>query len=276
MNKTLIAAGGALLLVAACGGLRPVAPSAAAVGVADTASADDPLTLLERACLDDPMNAAHWARLAAALDGVGQRARAARLYQQAASLSVHDARRDYALLRSSAAISTRASTGVEEKVPIATPWADARSGVDPYAAMPRTQVQPLGAALVQLVRLPALAASSSASAPSSALAPVSAMASTPSTHGLARLEISNGNGVTGAAARLARTLDSERLQTVRLTNVKDFNEPLSRIEYAPAQQAAAHALSQRLEVPLAPGRTPSARADLRIVIGHDARQRQFK
>ncbi|MET0268362.1 MAG: LytR C-terminal domain-containing protein [Duganella sp.] len=260
MNKTLLAAGGALLMVAACGGLRPVAPSAGSVAAAAassasaSASADDPLTLLERACLDDPMNAAHWARLAAALDGAGQRARAARLYQQAASLSAHDARRDYALLRSSA--------------PAVMPSADVRSGVEPYATMPRTQVQPLGAALVQLVRLPAPAAA--------APIPASSPDPAPSISGPARLEISNGNGVTGAAARLARTLDSDQLQAVRLTNVKDFNEPLSRIEYVPAQQAAAHALSQRLAVPLAPGRTPSARADLRIVIGHDARQRQFR
>jgi hypothetical protein len=94
---------------------------------------------------------------------------------------------------------------------------------------------------------------------------------------LVRLEISNGNGVTGAAGRLARSLGVEGLKTVRLTNMRNFDEPLSRIEYRQEQQQMAESLSERLGLPLKPKSDASPRADMRIVLGHDATQAgQFK
>lgn len=86
-----------------------------------------------------------------------------------------------------------------------------------------------------------------------------------------RLEISNGNGVAGAAARLARSLDGEGVKTVRLSNLRPFAEPQSRIEYQREQQKMAQALARRLNLPLQPARGTTAYADLRIVLGHDAR-----
>lgn len=115
--------------------------------------------------------------------------------------------------------------------------------------MPRTQVRWLGPALVEVLRTGAVAAS-----------PV-----------LVRLEISNGNGVTGAAARLARSLELDGLKTVRLSNVRPFVVPLSRIEYRAEQKDAAQVLAQRLNLPLQQRGTTSAYADMRIVLGHDAR-----
>ncbi|MRW91080.1 hypothetical protein GJ699_13875 [Duganella sp. FT80W] len=112
--------------------------------------------------------------------------------------------------------------------------------------MPRTQVRRLGPALVEVLRIPA--------APD-----------------LVRLEISNGNGITGAAARLARSLDVDGLKTVRLSNVKPFVVPNSRIEYQHDQQKMAQALSLRLKLPLQQRRNSIAYADMRIVLGHDAR-----
>ena len=132
MNNTSIAAAVATLglLLTACGGLHTAATSAA-----PAASETDAITTLERACLDEPLNAAHWARLAAALHADGQRARATRFYQQAATLSAHDARHDYALL---------AAAAKTADVPVA---ASIAAGVD--ATLPRTEVKQIGAAMVQ-------------------------------------------------------------------------------------------------------------------------------
>lgn len=251
MNKTSIAAAIATLglLLAACGGLHPGTTS-----VAPAATTTDAMTALERACLDDPLNPAHWARLAAALDADGQRARATRFYQQAATLSAHDARRDYALLAAAAK-------------PAEAPAA-ASTVADVDATLPRTQVRQVGAAMVQVERLPAVVPSvvaSSTAAPSPSTLSVTLSDADP-----VRLEISNGNGVAGAAARLARTLDVDGLKTTRLTNVKNFNVLRTRIEYPHAQQRMAETLSQRLGVPLKVRRENAARTDLRLVLGHDA------
>jgi tetratricopeptide (TPR) repeat protein len=281
MNQPLIAAAAtAGLLMMACGGMRTSAPATNATTatnatIAARAAPEDAITALEQACLLDSTNAANWARLATALEADGQRERATRFYQQAATLSAHDARRDYALVghaRAGAVVRTAAlpalNDGAED---------------DAYAGMPRTQVQKIGAAMVQIVRLPpaavavaTLPAASAASAVSATSATSTAMAAAPAAPApdapvdAVRLEISNGNGVTGAAARLARTLDVQGVATVRLTNVKHFNVPLTRIEYAQVQQEMAHTLSQRLGVPLKVQREKSPRADLRIVLGHDA------
>lgn len=262
MKKTSIAAAAATLglLLAACGGLHTATTSTApAVGTADV------ITMLERACLDDPTDAAHWARLAAALDADGQRTRATRFYQQAATLSAHDARRDYAVL-AAAAVAPAVTPA-----PVAPAAAGAAAGVD--ATLPRTQVRQVGAAMVQVVRVPAATATATvvASAPATAPSAVTLADADP-----VRLEISNGNGITGAAARLARTLDVDGLKTTRLTNVKHFNVPLTRIEYPHAQQRMAETLSHRLGVPLRVRRETAARTDLRLVLGHDAAERRLQ
>jgi hypothetical protein len=109
-------------------------------------------------------------------------------------------------------------------------------------------VRQIGAALVEVLRIPAAD-------------------QTP----IVRLEISNGNGVTGAAARLARSLDGNGVKTVRLTNTRPFTVPLSRIEYQREQQAIAQQLGKRLGLPLQKLRGNPAYADMRIVLGHDVR-----
>ncbi|OFA09000.1 LytR C-terminal domain-containing protein [Duganella phyllosphaerae] len=239
------------LLMAACGGMHTasVAPSPSSAAPQDT------ITALERACLLEPTNAANWARLATALEADGQRERAARFYQQAATLAAHDARRDYALLAAAAPAAAASAAA-------ATP-AGAAHG--PYADMPRTQVQQIGAALVQVVRVaapplvarmePPAVSSKSVTAPS---APV-------------QLEICNGNGVTGAAAslaRVARTLNLDGVTTVRLTNARPFTVARTRIEYPHAQRAMAEELAQRLDIALK-FRRKTAPHELRIVLGHD-------
>ena len=248
------------LLLAACGGL--LAASVATQTPQDTTQ--DAITTLERACLLDPMNAANWARLATALEADGQRERATRFYQQAATLSAHDARRDYALLAGAAA---GAAAPAAQSVPVP-------AAADAYAGMPRTQVQQIGAAMVQVVRVeaPALAARVApavASSPAAAAASAATAASSAAPADPVRLEISNGNGVTGAAASLARTLDLDGVTTVRLTNARPFTVPRTRIEYPHAQRALAEALSHRLDIPLKVRRDTAPR-DVRIVLGHDS------
>lgn len=115
---------------------------------------------------------------------------------------------------------------------------------------PRTQVRQIAAGLVEVLRIGGEA--------TALVVPV-------------RLEISNGNGVTGAAARLARSLDLDGVKTVRLSNVRPFVEPQSRIEYQREQKQAAQALGRHLKLPLQAARGASAYADLRIVLGHDVR-----
>jgi hypothetical protein len=121
-------------------------------------------------------------------------------------------------------------------------------------ALPRTQVRRLGPALVEVVRTSALATST----PVTGLPPP-------------RLEISNGNGVTGAAARLALSLQSQGVTTVRLSNMRPFVVSVSRIEYPRDQQQLAQALGRRLGLRLQPRAERLAYADMRIVLGHDYR-----
>ena len=255
MKKTLLATAAGLLLIA-CGGMQKQAPSIEPPPA--VAPGGQAVTLLERACLSDPMDAAKWEALAAALEADGQRGRALRMFEQAATLRAHDVRRDYALLREKAAEAPAAAT-----VP------------DPLAAMPRTEVRQIGAAMVEVLRIaPAEAPRAAARVPipmptpmptpAKPANPVPAATAVP-----LRLEISNGNGVNGAAARLARSLGVEGLKTVRLTNVKNFDVPISRIEYQREQQPMAESLSERLGLPLKAQSEKSPR-DMRIVIGHDA------
>ncbi|OFA01580.1 LytR C-terminal domain-containing protein [Duganella sp. HH101] len=232
---------GALLM--ACSGM---APAPAPVPEPDTRSAA--LTALERACLQAPTDASSWEQLGAALEAGGERERAATMFKQAATLRAHDVQRDYMLLKEGAA--------------------QARAALD--ASMPRTEVRQIGAALVEVLRIGAAAR---ADADADADANANAVAA-PAPPGV-RLEISNGNGIAGAAARLARTLDAEGIKATRLTNVRPFVVPLSRIEYQRDQQLLAQTLAQRLGLPLQAHSGKSAYADMRIVLGHDVAQARY-
>jgi len=219
--KTLSAACGAALLLA-CGtpAVVPHAPEPAP-------PADDSLTALEQACLDQPLNAEHWAQLGAALQALGQTQRAAAMLKQARMLREHDVQRDLAILPP-----------------------DTVTGLD------RTEIVPIGAALVLVRRIPAAQAARADTEPSPQ--PL-------------RLEISNGNGVTGLAANWARKLQGKNIRIVRLSNIKPFAVNASRIEYRPPLQAAARALSGRVKVAELTPCEHCTPADVRIVLGRDVR-----
>jgi hypothetical protein len=131
-------------------------------------------------------------------------------------------------------------------------YATLKQAVASHDVGPRTQVRQLAPGLVEVTRTHVTSAAAAGAA-------------------IVRLEISNGNGITGAAARLARSLEVDGVKTVRLSNVRPFVEPQSRIEYQHEQQKIAQALGRRLNLPLQPARGATAYADLRIVLGHDAR-----
>ncbi|MYN19296.1 hypothetical protein GTP81_21360 [Rugamonas sp. FT107W] len=194
------------------------------------------IAALGQACLLDPTSASGWEQLGAALEAGGEHERAATMFRQAAALRAHDVRRDYALVKEAAA------------------QASAMSTVD--ASMPRTEVRQVGAALVEVLRV------------------AGGEQAVVEAHGV-KLEISNGNGVAGAAARLARTLDAEGIKATRLTNLKPFVVSISRIEYQRDQQLLAQALSQRLGLPLQAQNGKQSYADMRIVLGRDTAQARY-
>ncbi len=60
------------------------------------------------------------------------------------------------------------------------------------------------------------------------------------------VEVSNGNGITGMAKRVARFFKSQGIATTRLTNQKPFDRPLTTIEYRDGYRDHARALNSKL------------------------------
>jgi hypothetical protein len=87
-----------------------------------------------------------------------------------------------------------------------------------------------------------------------------------------RLELSNGNGVTGMAARLRSWLSTQGVKTSRLTNDLPYNQPQTVIQYRHGHEQAAMQIAQAL--PAATAQTSersdlSSRTDVRVLIGRD-------
>lgn len=207
---------------------------------------DEAVTALEQACVLDPLQPLAWEHLAAVLETAGQTERALRMMKQARTLREHDLRHDYAV------------AGVAAVQPVAEPL-EAAPSLWP-ADLARTEVHPVGAALVELRRVePGAPPAIPAAAPA----------------GL-RLEISNGNGVRGMAAAWARDerIRALRWDSVRLTNTRPFGVRVTRIEYGGGGEAVAQVLSQRLGLRSPQAVQGAGGADLRIVLGHDRRPAQ--
>lgn len=88
-----------------------------------------------------------------------------------------------------------------------------------------------------------------------------------------RLELSNGNGVAGMAARLGQWLARQGVQASRLSNQRPFVQAETVVEYRSGHEAAARRVAQAL--PLATRAVPVLRkeltSDVRIVLGRDWR-----
>lgn len=260
------ACAGTALLACGSAGVVPPAPQSVAL----PAPAQE-VAALEKACVLDPLDPMHWEHLAQALERQGQDARAALMRRQAQSLRDHDVQRDYALLADdSVAPATARALAARRRREVAPDGAPAAQADEPEGPQPRSplariEVVAVGGAMVLLRRVAAQASPGPVVASAKPAQPASASDGTPPV----RLEISNGNGVNGMAAALARTMRGDDVTVVRLTNVRPFVVPVSRVEYRADQQAAAQALATRLGMTTTVTGEGQQRGDVRIVLGRD-------
>lgn len=208
---------------------------------------------LERACLLDPLVAHSWELLGEALAALGQDDRARQMLRQAASLRQYDLRADFA--------ATGGQTGVA-----ALGQAMAALQPTPQPGWAQAQIHVGVDGMMELRRVPA-SAPAVRSALQSALQPLSLPSA------VARLEISNGNGVTGMARALARQIDAPGLRVTRLSNQPGFAVRHTRIEYDAAHVDAARRLAQRVGSVYLQEVDRPAPANLRLVLGRDLAQR---
>jgi len=208
---------------------------------------------LERACLLDPLVAHSWELLGEALAALGQDARARQMLRQAASLRQYDLRADFA--------ATGGQTGVA-----ALGQAIAALQPTPQPGWAQAQIHVGVDGMMELRRIPASAPVVQPALPS-ALQPLSLPPA------VARLEISNGNGVTGMARALARQIDAPSLRVTRLSNQPGFAVRHTRIEYDSAHVDAARRLAQRVGSVHLQEVERRAPANLRLVLGRDLAQR---
>jgi tetratricopeptide (TPR) repeat protein len=212
---------------------------------------------LERACLLDPLVAHSWELLGEALAALGQEARARQMLRQAASLRQYDLRADFA--------ATGGQTGVAALGQAMAAWQPT-----PQPGWAQAQIHVGADGMMELRRIPASAPVVQSALPS-ALQPASQSALQPLSlpPAMARLEISNGNGVTGMARALARQIDAPSLRVTRLSNQPGFAVRHTRIEYDAAHVDAARRLAQRVGSVHLQEVDRRAPANLRLVLGRD-------
>lgn len=86
-----------------------------------------------------------------------------------------------------------------------------------------------------------------------------------------RLEVSNGNGVNGMAARVGRWLATQGVQTDRLTNQQPYAQKQTVIQYRSGHEDAALRVARSLpaNAKAEPVPTLGLRSDVRVVLGRD-------
>lgn len=229
---------------------------------------------LEKACLLDPLNPRAWHHLGSALDKLGEQQRAQLMYKQASALEAHDFKADYALVQGGgvAAIDNAVAAARAPDGYIASALHENASGV---FELRRSDFAPraAGAAVSQpAARLDAAREPDAVPAAASATAAVVTSASAGAID-LAKLEIRNGNGVTGMARKLARSFTGKigelSLRVVRLSNQKGYNVEQTRIEYQPGFRDAAMKLAERFDNVAVLEVDSVQFADVRLVIGRD-------
>ncbi|MES2129186.1 MAG: LytR C-terminal domain-containing protein [Pseudomonadota bacterium] len=124
-----------------------------------------------------------------------------------------------------------------------------------------------------------LAAAAPAAAPApaaaaAATAMVTAAAAAPAARVLppSRLEVANGNGVTGMAKRVSRALVQRGIAVARITNERSFRQPETRIHFRVGYEQQAQALVDALHghARMVLATNMAAQSDLRLVLGRDA------
>ena len=86
-----------------------------------------------------------------------------------------------------------------------------------------------------------------------------------------RLEVSNGNGVTGMAARVGKWLGEQGIKTAALTNQRPYTQETTTVQYRAGQERAALRVARMLPAQAEPAAapTPGLRGDVRVVLGRD-------
>jgi tetratricopeptide (TPR) repeat protein len=240
---------------------------------------------LERACVLDPFNYRAWRHLGSSLEKLGQAERAQLMFKQASTLEQHDFKADYTLVERSGA--ARAADGVASAGAVDAPVAAAAAATDRWAA---TEVRQGANGMLELRRIAPAAAPAAMPVPVAVVMPapergpveqeqpepepVSASAAVAKAAAAAddeitRLEIRNGNGVTGMARSLARKMGDAGVRVVRLSNEKGFNVARTRIEYQSGFREAATRLAERFGDATVTEVASCNNADMRLVIGRD-------
>lgn len=170
------------------------------------------------------------------------------------------------LLAARASIGMPAGTAIAEAVPAAAPaTAPVTEPVTTPVTAPATEVvsSPVTAAVGPPVAAPAEVAAVP-SAPQ-------ATAATGAAPAAARVEVSNGNGTTGLARRIASMLAPASALRPRLTNDKPFGAHASRIQYVGGAEQLAQDINARLPAPLPLARIESLERDVRVrvLLGRD-------
>lgn len=196
--------------------------------------------VLERACLLDPLNPRAWQLLGDALAALGQAERAVQMHRQAAALRQHDLRADFA-----------AAGGKTEVAPLGQALAAPKPQAQPDWSQSYIHVGVDG--MMELRRVDAAREAREAPAPAA----------------VARLEIRNGNGVTGMARALSNRIDEPGIRVTRLSNEPGFTVSHTRIEYEASHAEAARRLAQRLGSTQLREVDPGAPVNLRLVLGRD-------
>lgn len=202
---------------------------------------------LERACLDDPLNARAWEHLGTALAALGAPTRAQSMLRQAADLRGHDLKSDYAV------------TGGAPVPAVEQALRSAPAASDQWA---RTEVSQSTAGTFVLRRIASVPVATLASAPAAATA-------AENFPGNVLLEISNGNGITGMARAVSREVGNGAAGVVRLTNQKGFKVQHTRVEYKLAFRDQAERLAGRYVGARVVRVGEAGRADIRLVLGRD-------
>ena len=200
------------------------------------------LGMLEKACVLDQLNPHVWQHLGDALYKLGQPERAQAMYRQAQALRGHDIKADYAIV----------------KTPTMPATAGAAAAVD--GGWAATEILETASGMFVLHTKPGSRPAEASVFPAS----VQPLRETP-----ALLEVRNGNGVTGMAKRVGRTLNPLDLRVVRLSNQKGFGVARTRIEYQPAFRTAAERLALRFGAARAYPVSKDAGAEIRLIIGRD-------
>ena len=184
---------------------------------------------LENACLQDPLNHRAWRHLGNVLVKLGDHERARAMHRQAAALQGHDIKADLALVPGTRLALVDNAVRPEDD----GNWAqtNVRQTEDGLWVLERIEAKQSRTAVL--------------------------------------LEISNGNGVTGMARSLARSIGSGEGRVVRLTNHKGFAVRKTRVEYQGAFKLAAERLAERFGNAQVVEAGRGGPADIRVVLGHD-------